>query len=206
MTETGTTVTIYPYTINSTSQQPPKHCYKYNNSLISINCIVPPTAVVLWIAEYFFTVGQISYFEKLSNVLLYCFHRLERRSPGSRKQYGLVIDGASLSLVFKGPYTGKSIVFVWMNSHISSSLMAAFKEARYRTRLCTYRNIIYTYERLCCRWFFLWTLHGTVHHWDNFSLVFLIRTSHVHQAQCHRDIHTYTYTSFSLEFRVAYRS
>ena len=98
--------------------------------------------------------GQISYFEKLSNVLLYCFHRLERRSPGSRKQYGLVIDGASLSLVFKGPYTGKSIVFVWMNSHISSSRMAAVKEARYRTRLCTYRNIIYTYERLCCRWFF----------------------------------------------------
>ena len=59
--------------------------------------------------------GQISYFEKLSNVHLYCFHRLERRSPGSRKQYGLVIDGASLSLVFKGPYTGKSIFLCkWM--------------------------------------------------------------------------------------------
>lgn len=140
--------------------------------------------------------GQISYFEKLSNVLLYCFHRLERRSPGSRKHYGLVIDGASLSHVFKGPYTGKSIVFVWVNGHISSSRMAAFTEARYRTRLSTYRNIIYTYERLSCRWFFLrkcfyphliipgfsetlWTLHGTVHHWDNFSLVFLIRMNHV---------------------------
>ena len=191
----------YPYTIDSASQQPLKHCYKCNNSLITINCIVPATAVVLWIAEYFFYsvsvylglyLGQISYFEKLSNVLLYCFHRLERRSPGSRKQYGLVIDGASLSLVFKGPYTGKSIVFVWMNGRISSSRMAAFKEARYRTRLCTYRNIIYTYERLCCRWFFLWTLRGTVHHWDNFSLVFLIRMNHVDQAQCHRDIHTYT--------------
>ena len=95
--------------------------------------------------------GQISYFEKLSNGLLYCFHRLERRSPGSRKQYGLVIDGASLSLVFKGPYTGKSIVFVWMNSHISSSRMAAFKEARYRTRLCTYRNIIYTWALSICQ-------------------------------------------------------
>ena len=136
--------------------------------------------------------GQISYFEKLSNVLLYCFHRLERRSPGSRKQYGLVIDGASLSLVFKGPYTGKSIVFVWMNGRISSSRMAAFSEARYRTRLSSHRNIIYTYERLCCRWFFLWTLRGTVHHWDNFSLVFLIRMNHVDQAQCHRDIHKYT--------------
>ena len=153
--------------------------------------------------------GQISYFEKLSNVLLYCFHRLERRSPGSRKQYGLVIDGASLSLVFKVPYTGKSTVFVWMNGHISSSRMAASTEARYRMRLCTSRNIIYTYERLSYRWFFLrkcfyphliipgvsetlWTLHGTVHHWDNFSLVFLIRMYHVDQAQCHRDIHTHT--------------
>ncbi|KAM7451065.1 putative phospholipid-transporting ATPase IF [Porites harrisoni] len=38
--------------------------------------------------------------------LVQCRERLERRSPGSRKQYGLVIDGASLSLVFKGPYTG----------------------------------------------------------------------------------------------------
>ena len=151
--------------------------------------------------------GQISYFEKLSNVLLYCFLRLEQRSPGSRKQYGLVIDGSSLSLVFKGPYTGKSIVFVWVNGRISSSRMAAFTEARYRTQLCTHRNIIYTYERLSCRFLkemflssfnFPWLLrnvmdtHGTVHHWDNFSLVFLIRMNHVDQAQCHRDIHTYT--------------
>ena len=150
---------LYPYTIYSTSQQPPKHGDKCNNSLVSINYIVPATAGVLWIAEYVYSVsvylGQISYFEKLSNVLLYCFHRLERRSPGSRKHYGLVIDGASLSHVFKGPYTGKSIVFVWVNGHISSSRMAAFTEARYRTRLSTYRNIIYTYERLSCRWFFL---------------------------------------------------
>ena len=32
-----------------------------------------------------------------------------------------MIDGSSLSHVFKGPYTGKSIVFVWMNGHVSSS-------------------------------------------------------------------------------------
>lgn len=99
--------------------------------------------------------GSNFLFEKLSNVLLYCFLRLEQRSPGSRKQYGLVIDGSSLSLVFKGPYTGKSIVFVGVNGRISSSRMAAFTEARYRTQLCTHRNIIYTYERLSCRWFFL---------------------------------------------------
>ena len=32
-----------------------------------------------------------------------------------------MIDGSSLSHVFKGRYTGKSIVFVWMNGHVSSS-------------------------------------------------------------------------------------
>ena len=37
----------YPYTIDSVSQQPPKHGDKCNNSLISIKYIVPATAVVL---------------------------------------------------------------------------------------------------------------------------------------------------------------
>ena len=45
------------------------------------------------------------------SLFMFCYFRLQRRPPTDSRPYGLVIDGFSLSHVFKG-YSGMDVFFI----------------------------------------------------------------------------------------------